>query len=131
MGHPTDPDELLELPGDELGAVIRDDPRPRRGESLPGPLHDGLDVLLGHARADLPVDEEPTAAVEEAAEVEEGPADVDVRNIDVPATRDGVRLCSWFLRDQGWCQTLFLVLTCCVRNQEQSLTPQSLTHHKV
>jgi len=28
---------------------------------------------------------------------------------------------------EGWCQTLFLVLTCCVRNQEQSLTPQSLT----
>ena len=49
----------------------------------------------------------------------------------VGTTRDGVRLCSWFLRDQGWCQTLFLVLTCCVRNQEQSLTPQSLTHHKV
>src|SRR5271157_2412104 len=24
---------------------------------------------------------------------------------------------------RGWCQTLFLVLTCCLRNQKQSLTP--------
>jgi hypothetical protein len=75
---------LLELPGDELGAVIRDDPRPSLGEAFPGALHDRLDVPLGHALADLPVDEEPAAAVEQTAEVEERPADVDVRNIDVP-----------------------------------------------
>src|SRR5512135_151075 len=84
MGHPADPDELLELPGDELRAVIRDDPRPRPGEALAGPLHDRLDVPLGHALADLPVDEEPAVAVEEATEVEERPADVEVRDIDVP-----------------------------------------------
>ncbi len=46
------------------------------------------------------------------------------------AGRDGVRLCSWFLRGgmvsdfvEGWCQTSFLVLTCRLRNQKQSLTP--------
>jgi len=26
---------------------------------------------------------------------------------------------------EGWCQTLFLVLTCCFRNQKQSLTPRT------
>ena len=66
------------------GPLIRDDPRPRPGEALPGPLHDRLDVPLGHALADLPVDEEPAVTVEEATEVEERPADVDVRDIDVP-----------------------------------------------
>src|SRR5208337_2259591 len=29
-------------------------------------------------------------------------------------------------RIRGWCQTLFLVLTCCLRNQKQSLTPDEL-----
>ncbi len=48
------------------------------------------------------------------------------------AGRDGVRLCSWFLRGgmvsdfvEGWCQTSFLVLTCRLRNQKQSLIPGS------
>src|SRR5262249_35299567 len=84
VGHPTDPDELLELPGDELGAVIRDDPRPSLRESFPGTLDNRLDVPLSHALADLPVDDEPTVAVEETTEVEEGAADVDVRDVDVP-----------------------------------------------
>ena len=34
--------------------------------------------------ADLPVDDEPAVAVEHAAEEEEGPADVEVGDIDVP-----------------------------------------------
>src|SRR5258708_11372583 len=84
MSHPADPDELLEVLGDELRAVVRDDPGPRVGESFPGPLDDRLNLGLGHARADLPVDDEPAAAIEQAAEVEERAGDVDVRDIDVP-----------------------------------------------
>src|SRR5208337_2811385 len=30
---------------------------------------------------------------------------------------------------EGWCQTLFLVLTCRLRNQKQSLTPRTHTTH--
>src|SRR5271157_2047030 len=30
---------------------------------------------------------------------------------------------------KGRCQTLFLVLTCCLRNQKQSLTPRTCSHH--
>jgi hypothetical protein len=39
------------------------------GEALPGALHDRLDLSLGHALADLPMDDEPDVAVEEASDV--------------------------------------------------------------
>src|SRR6516162_4454616 len=84
MSHSADPNELLEVLGDELRPVIRDDPGPRVGISLARPLDDRLDLGLSHARTDLPVDDEPAAAIEEAAEVEERTGDVDVRDIDVP-----------------------------------------------
>src|SRR5271157_4155153 len=32
---------------------------------------------------------------------------------------------------EGWCQTLFLVLTCRLRNHKQSLTPGTDTWHSV
>src|SRR4051812_10381960 len=83
MSHPTYPDELLEILGDELGAVVRDDAGPLAGEPLTPPLDDHLDLGLDHALADLPVDDEPAPAVQQAAEVEEGPGDVDVRIVDV------------------------------------------------
>ena len=54
------------------------------GIPLAGPLDDRLDVGFGHALADLPVDDEPAAAVEEAAEVEERAGDVEVGDVDVP-----------------------------------------------
>src|SRR4051812_7312328 len=84
MSHSTYPDELLEIPGDEPGAVVRDDAGPLAGKPLPPPRDDRLDLGLDHALADLPVDDEPAAAVQQAAEVEEGPGDVDVRDVDVP-----------------------------------------------
>ena len=48
------------------------------------PLDDRLDFGLGHALTDLPVDDEPAAAVQEAAEVEERPGDVEVRDVHMP-----------------------------------------------
>lgn len=59
MNHTADPDEILEIPGDELRPVVRDDPGPRVGISLARPLDDRLDIGPGHALADLPVDDEP------------------------------------------------------------------------
>src|SRR5512133_260824 len=92
MGHAADPDELLEIPGDELRAVVRDDPRPGVGVTLAGALSDRLDVGLGHRRADLPMDDEPAVAVEQAAEEEERAGDVDVRDVDVPVLVGAERL---------------------------------------
>src|SRR6478609_7495876 len=96
MSHSADPDELLEVLGDELRPVVRDDPGPRVGIPLARPLNDRLDLGLGQALADLPVDEEPTAAVEQAAEVEERPGDVDVRDVDVPVLMHPERLLEAF-----------------------------------
>src|SRR5215831_1950088 len=84
MSHSTDSDELLEILGDELRPVVRDDPGPLVGEALTGPLDDRLDLGLGHALLDLPVDDEPAVAIEEAAEREERAGNVDVGDIDVP-----------------------------------------------
>jgi hypothetical protein len=47
-------------------------------EALPGALYDRLDLSLGHALADLPMDDEPDVAVEEASEVEEYNKNVDI-----------------------------------------------------
>ena len=84
MSHAADADELLEVLGDELRPVVGDDPGPLAGELLAGPLDDRLHLGLGHGLADLPVDDEPAAAVEEAAQEVERPGDVDVGDIDVP-----------------------------------------------
>ena len=54
------------------------------GKPLASPLNDRLDLSLSHALTNLPVDNEPAAAVEQAAKVEERPGDVDVRDVDVP-----------------------------------------------
>ena len=44
-----------------------------------------LHFTLNHyTLTNLPVDNEPAAAVEQAAKVEERPGDVDVRDVDVP-----------------------------------------------
>jgi len=83
MSHFTDADELLEILGDELWTIVRDDPGLHAGKPLARPLNDRLDLSLGHALANLPVDDEPAATVQKAAEVIEGASDVDVRDIDV------------------------------------------------
>src|ERR1700761_4203340 len=92
MSHSADPEELLEVLGDELRPVVRDDPGPRVGIPLACPLDDSLDLGFGHALADLPVDEEPAATIEQAAEVEERACDVDVGDVDVPVLMHAERL---------------------------------------
>ena len=67
MRHPADPNELLEVLGDELRAVVGDDPRVDVGERFPRPLDDDLHVGLGHRLADLPVHHVPAATVQKAA----------------------------------------------------------------
>src|SRR5512135_1845452 len=84
MSHPADADELLEVPGDELRAIVRDDPRPLARVLLASPLDDRLHLGFGHRLADLPVDDEPAVAVKDAAQEEEGPADVEIGDVDVP-----------------------------------------------
>src|SRR4051812_29888715 len=96
MSHSADPDELLEVLGDELRPVIRDDPGALVGVSLARPPDDRLRFGFCHAHADLPVDDGPAAAIREAADVEERPGGVDVRDVDVPALMHPERLLEAF-----------------------------------
>jgi hypothetical protein len=76
--HASDADELLELLGDELGAIVTDDPRSVVGIFFPRPLDHDLHVALGHRLAQLPMDDEPAVAVEHARQVVERAGHVDV-----------------------------------------------------
>src|SRR3954453_19738968 len=92
VSHAADADQLLEVPGDELRAVVRDDPGPLAGVLLARPLDDRLHLGFGHGLADLPVDDEPAVAVEDAAQEEECPADINMRDIDMPVLMRQERL---------------------------------------
>src|SRR5262249_55623077 len=82
--HAAEADELLEITGNELRAVVGDDPRRHAGEPLACPLDDLLDSGFDHGLPDLPVDREAAATIEQAAQVVEGAGDVQVRDIDMP-----------------------------------------------
>ena len=84
MRHPADADELLEVPGDELGTVVGDEPGMLIRILLARPLEDDLHLGFLHGLADLPVHDKAAVAVEDAAQEEEGPADVEVGDVDVP-----------------------------------------------
>ena len=56
MVHATDADQLLEILGDELRPVVRDDPGPLAGKLLSSPLDDRLDLDSFSSSADLPMD---------------------------------------------------------------------------
>ena len=82
--HAAQANELLEVPGNELRAVVGDDPRRDSGEAFPRSLDDLLDIGLRHGFADLPVDGETAPAVQQAAQGVELAGDIDVRDIDMP-----------------------------------------------
>ena len=82
--HATQPDELFEVAGDELRAVVADDPRPCVGELFASPLQEDLDILLGHGLASLPMHDVAAVAVQHGAEVVKRAGDVEVRDVDLP-----------------------------------------------
>ena len=92
VSHTAYADELLEVPGDELGAVVRDDPGPLAGKLFASPLEDRLHLGFRHGLADLPVDDEPAVAVEDAAQEEKCTANVNMRYIDMPVLMRPQRL---------------------------------------
>ena len=84
MGHARDPNEFLEVFGNELRTVVGDDAGLRLRVKLLGALQDDLDVRFGHRLPQIPVDDVTATAVQNAAQVVERPADVEAGNIDVP-----------------------------------------------
>lgn len=84
MGQTGDSDELFEIASDELRAVVGDDSRFGAGIFFQAALEDDLDVGLGHGLAQFPVNDCARAAVEQRAQIEESPGDVDLGDVDVP-----------------------------------------------
>ena len=92
MRHTRDADEFLELPGNKLWAVIGDDPRSSFRKLLLGALQNDLHIHFRHLFPDLPMNNETTASIENAAQIIEGAANVDIRNIDMPMVMRAERL---------------------------------------
>ena len=84
MSHAAEADELVEVAGDELRAVVGDHSGMSVGEFFPRSLEDHLHVGLAHRFAEFPVDEKPARAIQDAGEVVERTADVDVTDVHVP-----------------------------------------------
>ena len=84
MSHAGDADELLEVLGDELGAVVVMMRGVASGIGFAGALDDGFHVNFLHFFADFPVDDEAAAAIEDGAEEVKSAGDVEVADIDVP-----------------------------------------------
>jgi len=67
-----------------LRTIVADDPGMDVKVPLASTLNDRFDVGLSHVGSDLPVHDGTAEAVEQAAEEEKRPANVDVGNVDVP-----------------------------------------------
>ena len=84
MGHPRDADELFEIPCDELRSVVGDDPGFRFRVFLSRSLQNDFDLRFGHRFPQIPMNDRTAVAIQNAAQVIERTAHVDVGNIDVP-----------------------------------------------
>lgn len=84
MAHAQDPDQLLEVLGDELRAIIRDNPGVCIGVLLLCPLNDDAHIDLDHLLLDIPVHKEAAISVQKADQVKERAHDVQIRDIDMP-----------------------------------------------
>src|SRR5271170_6344975 len=84
MGHACAADELFEVSGDKLWPVVGDDPRFCFRILLTGSLQDDFDFRFGHRFPQIPMDDRTAIAIQNAAQVIEGPAHIDVGNIDMP-----------------------------------------------
>jgi hypothetical protein len=82
--HSGDADELLEIAGDELRAVVGDDSWLGIGERFMRPLKDRFNVGFLHFFADFPVDDEAAEAVEDRTLKVECAGDVEVTDVGVP-----------------------------------------------
>jgi hypothetical protein len=79
--HTRDPNELLEILGNELGSVVGNDSRFSVGVPFFGPFQNDLDVSLRHLLAQIPMNQETAVAVQDAAQIVECSANVQVSNI--------------------------------------------------
>lgn len=84
MCHARDANELLEVTCDELWPIVGDDTRLCIRVLFLGSFENHLDVGLPHRLSQIPVHDGTTVSIQNAAQVIEGPAHVDIGDIDMP-----------------------------------------------
>lgn len=77
-------DELLEIPGHELGSIVADDPGLVSRELFQGLLEHQFDLEFLHGFSEIPVNDESAHAVKDGDQEVERALDVDVGDIDMP-----------------------------------------------
>ena len=78
MGQPGQADKLLKVLGYKLWTVVGDDPRGSIRISCSSSLQDDLDVELRHRGAQFPMQQETRTAIQDRAEIEKGPGNVQI-----------------------------------------------------
>src|SRR5260370_2060370 len=84
MRHAGESNEVLEGACDALRPLVGDDPRLYVRVLLLRSLENYLDVGLPHRLSQIPMHDRTTVPIQNAAQVIEGPAHVDIGDIDVP-----------------------------------------------
>jgi len=84
MSHPAETNEHLEIPGDELGTVVGDNPGRLSREPLPGPLNYHLHISFSHRFTYVPVHHITAVTVKHTTEIIESAADVHIGDIHMP-----------------------------------------------
>src|SRR5262245_29739297 len=82
MGQASQTDKLLKVLGDKLRTVVGDDSWGSTRIFFPGSLQDDLDVELRHCGAQFRMQQETRTAIQNRAEIEQGPDNVQIRDID-------------------------------------------------
>ena len=84
MGKSRHANEFLEITGNELRAIVRNDARASAGIFFHRPLDDCLHLFLGHGSADFMMDDCTGTAVQDRAKIIKGASNVDVTHVDMP-----------------------------------------------
>jgi hypothetical protein len=75
---------FLDVAGNELRTIVRDDAWLRFRVLFLGSLQNHFDISFSHGLTQIPMHEETTEPIQNAAQVIERAAQVDVRNVDMP-----------------------------------------------
>ena len=68
MRHTRDANELLEIAGNELRTIVRDNARLRFRVLLLGALQDHFDISFSHGLTQIPMHEKTTEPIQNAAQ---------------------------------------------------------------
>ena len=84
MLHPTKTNEMFEITGDKLRAIVTDHPWLSMREFLPCPLQNGFNICFRHDWADFPVNDVATVPIYNRTLIIERATDIDVGDVNVP-----------------------------------------------